>query len=189
LDEAVVSAGALAGRLDGIGRVIVRRGAVITPAARDLFRQQKIDVSVRIDTNHATKTTRLLIGAADTSFRSHDLIQLLFRKPVTIEQIAESDLIGVIEQLAHQLTDPAALGLLLTAQAAAAACLANRLRGVRAVAAGDNAAIASAVRQVGANLLVVDPAHRSPFALKQLVERYIHGGPRSCPEQWRGRLN
>ncbi len=188
LDEAVVSAGALTGRLDGIGRVVVRRGAVITPAARDVLRERKIDVSFRIDKEHAATRLRLIVGAAETAFQSRDLIGPLARNPITIEQIAETELTHVIDELARKLADPTALGLLLTAQTAAALCLANRLASVRAVAVSDSRAIAATVVELGANLLVLDPALRSRFATKQLVERFIHGGPRVCPQRWRERL-
>ena len=188
LDEAVVSAGALNGRLDGIGRVVVRRGAVITPAARDLLRERKIDVGFRIDKEHAAAGVRLIVGAAETTFQPGDLIGLLARKPLTIEQIAETEPTRVIDELARKLADPTALGLLLTAQTATALCLANRLSGVRAVSFSDNRAIAAAVLEIGANLLVLDPSQRSRFAVKQLVERFIHGGPRTCPDRWRERL-
>ena len=49
LPASVVPPSAVAGRLSGLRRLVIRRGAVVTPAVRDLLRQYRIDVVTAID--------------------------------------------------------------------------------------------------------------------------------------------
>jgi len=80
------------------------------------------------------------------------------------------------------------LGVLLTRHAAAGLCLANRLRGVRAVTGVEAPAVAVATAAIGANLLVMNPLVGSFFQLKQMVTEFCRGGARPCPEVFRARL-
>jgi hypothetical protein len=60
-------------------------------------------------------------------------------------------------------------GLLLTRETAAAVCLANRRRGVRAAWAMDLPAAQRAVADVAANVLAVDPNPLSRFTLQRMA--------------------
>jgi hypothetical protein len=207
VDQAVVSLSAIAelsGKLDGVRRLIVRRKAVVTPAVHDLLRQRQIELAYRSEVdgkpNKANETSapvidslRLIIGVAEMNNMQLDLLlKLLARASVAIQRLASASLLPTIDDLAKQLAAPATIGLLLTSEPAAAVCLSNRLAGVRAMAAGDAGtltALGATARAVGANLLIVDPAGRGPFAMKQLIDRFFEGAPRVCPPQWRGRLD
>jgi len=67
-------------------------------------------------------------------------------------------------------------------------CLANRVAGVRAIAAADPATAVEAARAVGANVLVADPRGKGLYQLKQLASAFCRGGPWACPEVLRPRL-
>jgi hypothetical protein len=203
VDAAVVSLsaiGELAGNLDGVRRLTVRRKAVVTPAVRDLLRQRKIELAFRTEANakphngtDVRPALRLIVSVGESNNLQMDLLfKLLARASVAIERLAPAGLLQMIDDLAGRLAEPAAIGVLLTADPTAAACLANRLAGVRAMAAGDAGtmnALGAAAQAIGANLLIVDPAGRGPFAMKQLIDRFCQGAPRDCPERWRGRLD
>jgi hypothetical protein len=203
VDQAVVSLSAIADvsmRLDGVRRLTVPRKAVVTPAVRDLLRQRKIELAYRSDTeakpkngSDANAALRLIVGVAETSDLQLDLLlKLLARASVAIRRLGPAGLLETIDDLAGQLSAPATIGLLLTREPAAAVCLSNRLAGLRAMAAGDAGtltALGATARDIGANLLIVDPAGRGPFAMKQYIDRFCQGAPRACPPQWRGRLD
>lgn len=207
VDRAVVSLSAIAevsGNLDGVQRLTVRQKAIVTPAVRDLLRQQKIELAYRANNNAkptnrsdvspaATAALQLFIGVAETSNTQMDLLlKLLARASFAVRRLAPAGLVATIDEFGKQLVAPTTVGVLLTSEPAAAVCLSNRLTGVRAMAAGDAgtlAALAASARAIGANLLVVDPAGRGPFAMKQLIDRFCQGAPRTCPPQWRGRLD
>jgi hypothetical protein len=188
IDEVVVSATVLADRLDGIGRLVVRRGSVITPAARDLLRERSIELSYRTETKTAAARNRLVVGVAETNYATTSLFNLLTREPLEIERVVATDLGAVVDELAEQLTKSMTLALLLTEQVACALCLANRIPGVRAAAASNSGEVTVAIQAIGANLLVIDPVGKSPFIVKQSIARFSKGGPRACPEVWQQRL-
>jgi len=203
IDAAVISLSAiaeLAGKLDGVRRLTVGGKAVVTPAVRDLLRHRNIELVYRTDAeaqpknvNETSASLRLIVGVAETNNMQLDLLlKLLARASVAIQGLAPAGLLQTIDDLAKQLSAPATIGLLLTSEPAAAVCLSNRLAGLRAMAAGDAGtltALGATARAIGANLLIVDPAGRGPFAMKQLIDRFCQGAPRTCPPQWRGRLD
>jgi hypothetical protein len=188
LDEAVVSATLLADRLEGVGRLMVRRGSVVTPAARDLLRERNIDLSYQAAAPKAGARTRLVVGLANTNCSITTLFNLLTREPLAIERVTATDLAAVVDELAAQLAKPMTLALLFTGDLAAALCLANRMPGVRAATAASIRDVVAAIAAIGVNLLVLDPTGKSPFILKQWIARFCQGAPRVCPEAWRQRL-
>ena len=102
-----------------------------------------------------------------------------------MEPVALDCLIVATEQLAAETARSDTLGVLLTPHTAAGLCLANRLRGLRAVTGGDAPAVAAAAAAVGANVLVVDPRAGTFFQLKQMVAEFCRGGVRPCPAVFR----
>lgn len=203
VDARVVTLSAVAdasARLDGVRRLTVPRKAIVTPAVRDLLRERKIELAFGANGSEKSNASggkssklRMVVGAAGANWPQLDvLMKLLARSPMAVELIPPAGLTEMIDELAKQLAAAATVGVLLTAELAAAACLANRLKGVRAMAVGDAgtlAGLSASARAIGANLLIIDPTGRSPFAIKPWIERFCQGAPRACPPQWQGRLD
>ena len=80
------------------------------------------------------------------------------------------------------------MGVLLTGEAAAALCLANRRRGIRAALGSSVASIETAIASIGANLLIIDPAGQSAFVLRQLLRTWTRGR-RDVPARYGDRLD
>ena len=189
LTERVVSLAQVEGRLEGVRRVRARPGAVVTPAVRDLLARNKIRLTVADSSQ--TKTNKgaaaeLVVGLVETTFDPAALELAI--APGQVEILARSGLGSVVEELASHVGKGGRWGMLFTPRCAAALCMANRFRGVRAVQAASVAEVVTGLAEVGANLLVVDPAGRSTFELKKIVGRFRSGGPRICPEPLRGSL-
>ncbi len=72
--------------------------------------------------------------------------------------------------------------LLLTPEASVAAWRANRVEGVRAATACDVDSVARAVKHLGVNVLVVEPALHSIPSLKAMAEAFRRGGSPTLPE-------
>lgn len=66
--------------------------------------------------------------------------------------------------------------VLITPDAALAVWEAHRFRDVRAAAVSEVRAVARAVRTLGASLLVVEPEHKSIYALRQICATFRRGG-------------
>jgi hypothetical protein len=185
----VVSLAEIGDRLAHIRRLVVPPGAVITPAARDALEDRNVALVFGPTGQPATATAaKLLLVTVRTTYDSGGLVGALRGEGINVESQTSDCLIRSVDTLAGRVADGATLGVLLTPDAAAAMCLANRLSGVRAVSATQPGAAVDAARAVGANVLVVDPRGRGVFQLKQLVSAFCRSGPCPCPEVLRARL-
>jgi hypothetical protein len=189
LSSRVVTMTEIAGRLDGIRRVVTSRGAIVTPAVRDELIRRGITLACGEASNGRPATTvRVVLVTVGTDADPKALAAGLAREGTTVEHVALDCLLVATEQLAAETAHADTLGVLLTPHTAAGLCLANRLRGLRAVTGGDAPAVAAAAAAVGANLLVVDPQAGTFFQVKQMVAEFCRGGVRPCPAVFRARL-
>jgi hypothetical protein len=189
LSTPVISVARLEGKLTGIKQVVVPPNAVVTPAAKDLLRENKI-VLLRGEVSRQGKAPSqiLVAGVAETAFEPAALWQEIQREKVHIERLARTGLGSVTAELCERVGKGGWLGLLLTSQVAAAACLANRTPGIRAAEARCATSTRDAVRSLGVNLLVVNPSGKSTFELKRMISIFLAGGGH-CPTEWQGKLN
>jgi hypothetical protein len=185
----VVTMAEIPDRLDAIRRVVVTRGAIVTPAVRDEFIRRNITLAFAdLSEGRPAVPVRLVMIATGTRFDPAALVAGLTRDGLNIEHSASNCIIASTDQLATELAKPNTLGLLLTRHTAAGLCLANRHQAVRAVAGADAPAVAAATAAIGANLLVADPKAGTFFQLKQMITEFCRGGVRACPEVFQARL-
>lgn len=175
----------------------VPRGTVVTPAVRDRLRQLRVvlefgesigGATVGVATATIGKLYLHAVAAGGRGTSPAALAGGLGRSAWTVEPLVAAPLPQAVAELAAVLDGPTRLAVLLAPDSALAVCLANRRSNVRAVAATDKSGIESAVRGWAANLLVLDPTHRSPTTLRGLVEVFVRSGPRSCPPDWQSWL-
>ena len=178
----VITLAELDGKIDGVRQLVLPRGAIVTPAVRDLMRQKQIAVTYRSGEKLAGERPRMAIGV-EAKYEVTALVRTLEAHAGGIERLETKDLAGGVKELASRVASGKQLGLLLTHRAAAAACLANRRSGVRAAVATDSTSAAAAVATLGVNLLVVDPANKSLYELIRIGREYLRGGLRACPAE------
>ncbi|MBN1394639.1 MAG: hypothetical protein JW959_06420 [Pirellulales bacterium] len=188
LSSSVVSTDELNGRLDSVRRVVVQRRAVVTPSARDELLRRGIALEYADSREQSTRTFRLVMVAADADYNVAPLAAALDREGFGVERSQQDCLMAAVDNLAEAVCGGDALGVLLSSNAAAGLCLANRLPGVRAIGAGNASEVSAAAEAVGANLLVADPKAGSFFQLKRVVAEFARGGVRQCPATFRERL-
>jgi hypothetical protein len=188
--QRVVTLAELDGELTGASQVVVPRGAVVTPAVKDLLRQTGVALTFAANGTKTDKSNkhRLTIAVVETSYEPAGLLRAIEGEFVSVQRLAKTGLDTVIDEIAAQVARGGDLGLLLTGRTAAANCLANRQRGVRAVVAEKVSDVARAISDVGANLLVIDPAMKGIFELKQMAKAFAAPGIRQCPADLRERL-
>ncbi|HEY1602577.1 MAG TPA: hypothetical protein VGG64_23435 [Pirellulales bacterium] len=182
LTDRLVTLATLDNRLSGIRSLVLRRGAVVTPSARDLLRAKEVQVSFAAIAPRAS--VALVVGIAEASgakmFDSAAFVEALLRDGLPIERLAKTGLTSVVEELADHAARGGRPTVMLTARPEAAACLANRWSGVRAVAGRDVASIRRAIADVAANLVAVDPAG-DPGGFRRVLQDYCAGWPRPVP--------
>ena len=184
----VVSTSDLEDRLTSVRRLVLRPGAVVTPAARDLLRDKNIVIEFRASNHAAQAKHRLVVGQADTDFDPAELVRALGPDVLEVERLAKTGLTTVVDEMCSQVSKGGQLGLLFAGRSAAAICLANRCRGVRAAVGSDAGQIEQAVAEIGVNLLVVEPTRRSSFELMKMTRGFLRGGERCCPEYLQSKL-
>ncbi len=185
----VVTMAELEGRLGGIRRVTVPPQAVVTPSVRDELRRR--NVSLVFDEPAAptgSVSARLVLMVLGSRFDPAGLVRALQSGAIQLQWHRADCLVAATDRLADEVARPGALGVIVSTHPAAAICLANRHRGVRAVWGIDAAGAAAAADSVGANVLVIDPKAVSLFQMKQMIGRFCSGGPRECPAELRERL-
>ncbi len=173
LSGKLISLADVEGQLAGVTTMCLRRGAVITPAARDYLKQQGIAVS-RGTVAAASQTSggvALVLGVAETAYDPTALVNDLAKRGTQVQQLARTGLSSVVPEMCDAVALGGQRGLLLTGETAAAVCLTNRRRGVRAAAASDLATVDTAIRSIACNLLVIDPRRAGTFPLQRMAER------------------
>ncbi|GAB6185202.1 hypothetical protein [Thermopirellula anaerolimosa] len=200
IPERVVTASVLDGRLQGIRRLLVRPGAILTPAVRDLLRQQGIVVtygpvstSVRPAGGPGTETSG---GTADRAMPvilvtrriSPAQVSGLFRAGDVRVVPEELDcMVRASQRAAETVRRPGGRAVIVTSHVAAGVCLANRLEGVRAVAGRRPNDVTIDAAAVGANVLVAD-ARQGVFQIKRMIAEFARS-PLQCPEAFARHLS
>lgn len=189
LDSRIVAMAEVSGRLGSVRRVVVAREALVTPAVRDELLRRGIALEfVAAAEGRPVASRRLVLITAGSDFDPTALVAGLTREGLSVEHVALNCLIAATDQLAAEAAKLDTLCVLLTRHTAAGLCLANRLRGIRAITGADAPAVASASAAVGANMLVADPQAGTFFQLKQMVTEFCRCGVRACPEVFHARL-
>jgi ribose 5-phosphate isomerase RpiB len=180
IDDKVVSAAMLQNRLSGVQRVIVSARAVVTPSARDLLKENNVRL-VRTLKAAAASSVELLLATLDSRFDSVGLIRTLQNRGIVVRPVATADGLKSIESIACEIGERGKLGVILTGSVAAALCVANRHRGIRAAAASNRGELENAIREIGANVLVIDITRRSTLEVERMVSAFVATPQRECP--------
>ena len=189
LASRLVTMNEVAGRLAGVRRLVVRPGAVITPAVKEEIGKRNIQVIFSAASKDVPNgPLKLVIIAARTKIDPQPLSAALRNDGIDVELHSSKCLIEATDRLAGEVKKPGTLGLLLTPHEAESLCLANRLPGVRAIAGREAGQVADDATAVGANVLVVNPKKIGPFAIRQMLGEFCRGGVRPCPGVLKGRL-
>jgi hypothetical protein len=183
----VISMAEIAGRLDRVTRLVVSRGAVFTPAARDELRKRGVSLASAVERGNQA-VGRIVLAVVDTRNEPESLVAALNAAGFAIDRLPASRLLDAMGEICRRVAEGKQLGVVMTPRPAAAACLANRHRGVRACVAADRASVVEAAAAIATNLLVVDPGHGSVFELRQMIVEFARAGVRPCPAEFVQRL-
>jgi hypothetical protein len=179
----------VAGRLGGIRRLVVRPQAIVTPAVQDeLLRRGVALVRASAARSATVGELRLVLVVAGKRFDAAPLVDAIAAEGVAVEQQRLDCLMAATDLLAAEVAKADTLGALVSSHAAAALCLANRHRSIRAAQGLDVPSAAAATADVGANVLLIDPGVGTLFQWKQMLGEFCRQGVRRCPEILQKRL-
>ncbi len=194
--QRVVTLSALPERWDAVRRVVVPEGAVVTPAVQDELQRRGVLLahqpgSLGTPANPrvpSAESCQVRVVSVSRTYDSRPLALALAQDGYAATASRLECLIAATDQLATELAAGLPAAVLLSRHTAAALCLANRHRGVRAILGTTAEGVSADAEAVGANLLVLDPRRQSLFAMRQMALALLRGAPRPCPEVFQSRL-
>jgi ribose/galactose isomerase len=172
LAERVVTLATLKDKLAGVKTIVVPRGAIITPLVRDELKATNIKLEFADRPSDSKRAARQLLVAVTTTFNPTRLLKRLAAAGINTQTLTAADGKEAVKKMTKELENAAAAGVILTDHPAATACVANRDPAVRAAVAADARSAQDALESLDANLLVVDPAAHSLFALEKIIREY-----------------
>lgn len=189
LSENVITAELLSQRFHGAAHLSIGPAAVLTPSARDWLREH--DITWRRQAGGKTPSStnsghwKVIVERATPAVTA-----ALDRGTATSGDRWNTqnvdDFQSAVDAVVSALCRAEADGVVLfTNQPAAAACRGNRNRKVRAAVVMGKACVRAACRQMGANLLCIDPTGRTVWELKTILRELERGGRPTHPEDWR----
>jgi hypothetical protein len=181
------------------GKIVLPLGAKLTPAANDLVRLKRLDISFGDDKPKAVGETTSAIAspingstlpylwwsgtksgpakaALAMTAREANLAEMAILEDSTKATAAIRHLIVAIKN------NSAAGGVLVVEHAGLAVALANRSPRLRAIVATNLAAVDAAIRDVAANVLVIEPGTLPLMVIKNMILRFVRT-PRSASEE------
>lgn len=166
--------------------VRIAPGTVVTPLARDFLKRQGI--SLKVVSRSEVERVRDP-GEWGLAIESDSGLISAFRRSLLDDVRPWHEVEGAAEAAAQWVNASPSRGVvLLTDQASVAVWLACRVPGVRAAQAGDVDSVDRAIRWLGLNLLVVEPAGKSISLLKQMSLAFQRAGAPRTVDGLEGRI-
>ncbi|GEM_PF-810177 len=187
LTDRVITLKQVEEHLGRIRRLIVPTRSVITPAVIDELKQRGITLEFRRSGDREQKgiadAGRLLIlEIVSRRYDPGELIRRLESEAVSLRWQQGACLIAATNRLAESLSEASQVGAVLTTHPAAAVCLANRRRSLRAIWAESLEQLREHAADVGANVLVVHSRRMPLQQLVQILSTFFREAPYECPQ-------
>ncbi|MEX1041448.1 MAG: hypothetical protein WDZ51_12495 [Pirellulaceae bacterium] len=177
LGERLITLETLRNRLKGVTSVQVSSKAIVTPAVKDELKDRGVALVVADNAPTASPLSKLAVLACG---EPGDLSA--WSQQVSVER--ETAPRRAVAR-AVNLTRQTGLAVLLCKDAAASACLANRTVGIRALAAPATSGLEAAMRAIGANLVIVDPATLTASGIEDFLNTVARSRGLSAPTWWK----
>jgi hypothetical protein len=179
LDDRVVTLATLEGKLDSVRRLVVHRKAIVTPAVREELSRREIELDR--GGKAGEKKAEAAIHVVRFEAENAPALQGLgLASDVTTKTVA-----ALVQRVSEVLGDANQLSMVLTRKPIVALCALNRRATIRAALATNVDSVRVAVKQLAANVLVVDPAHLGRVQLSALVRAFENEGLRPVPSELR----
>lgn len=168
-------------------RVIVQRGTVVTPAARDWLREKKIELAWATNGTAKTEQTggkaavlavkpatrQIVLGQAAGRFDATALVRQLESRGYAVQRLAHAGLEQVARELATAAAFDGSPAVLLTDQPWAAVVSANRNPTSRAAWVRDRRETIAAMREINMNMAIINVVGQSPFGMLNTILPFI----------------
>jgi len=165
--------------------IVLAKGALVTPAARDWLKGHAVPVTWQ---EPPAGTGRSLAVVMDPKLPELRLMRtLLDRSGGLVEVIEPASGAGAIAAATRRLCSrvrrgEVVKGVVFAADGAVPVCIANKCAGIRAALGACVPMVEEAVRELAINVLVIEYPHLTPYLMRQMVERFAAGPTMARPE-------
>ena len=174
-EERLLTLAKIEANLEGLRRLVVHPKAIITPALKEELSRRNI----AIERGGARPGTRADFALSVVRFEAEHAPQL--HGLGLAEDVSAKSFAVVVNTVASQLAQGNRHVVVLTRKTAAALCVLNRLEPVRAALANNVDAVKGAVKELAANVLVIDPARLGRVQLAAILRAFENEGERNLP--------
>ncbi len=168
------------------GEIRLPKDALVTPAARDWFKENRVPVTWE-EANKGTgsRTLAVVMDASLAELRS--MRSVLDRSGNLVDVIepvgGRSGITGATRRLCGRIARrEVAKGVVFAQDAAVPLCVANKHNGVRAALGTNVSSVEEACRELGVNVLVIEYPGQTAFQMRQMIDRLVKGPTAAKPE-------
>lgn len=168
------------GEMKRLGKSIqLPKDALLTPSARDWLRENRLPIDWQDAPAAGIAGAGKFQAVIDLTVpMQRSLLITLERIVGTAETIDPSDKAGGIAKAVQTLCGAIASGksnrgVIFADDSSLPACLANKVKGIRAATGTSVQSVEQAVRQFAINVLVIEPSRQTVHQIRQMVERLV----------------
>lgn len=156
--------------------IVLQKGSLITPAARDWLKEHTVPVTWLEPTEDKSASLAAVMDPTLPEMRTmRPLLERIAGAVEVIEPapgrdgaaLAMRQLCGMIRRR------EVAKGVVFAQDGAVPACVANKHAGVRAALGANTAMVEEACRELGINVLVIEYPTQTPFQMKEMIARLM----------------
>lgn len=187
LEETVITGELLEKRLNGQGRVRIGAKSILTPSARDVLNNRKVEwhrgTTVEVTGTAKSRWLALVVQSTPAAEAAWEDVSRLGSGGRQRELVGNAT--EAVERGVSALCRGEADGVVaFTHSGAAVTCRANRNSNVRAAVVRNLQEAQAVERRMGANFVCIDPDGKSYVELRNLLRELTSGGAPQIPADW-----
>ncbi len=165
--------------------IVLAKGSLVTPAARDWFKEHAVPVTWQDTPDNRGRSLAVVMDPKVPELRM--MRTMLDRAGGLVDVIEPTVGAGAMAAATRKLCSrirrgEASKGVVFAGDGAVAACVANKFAGIRAALGACVPMVEEAVRELGINVLVIEYPHQTPYLMRQMVDRFAAGRTMPRPE-------
>lgn len=165
--------------------IALPKDALITPAARDWFRDHPVPVTWLDGQGCGRASLALVMEPKLTEMRA--LRTMLDRQGGVADVIepmpGTAGLAAATRRLCGKIVRrEVAKGVVFATDGAVPVCVANKHKGIRAALGMSVPMVEEAIRELGINVLVIEYPEQTPYRMRQMIKRLAAGATAAKPE-------
>jgi len=156
--------------------IVLQKGSLVTPAARDWIKDHTVPVTWQEPSASKSSSLAVVMNAMLPEMRM--MQRLLTRVADSIEIIEPNPGRDGTASATRQLCDmirrqEVARGVVFAQEGTIPVCIANKYAGIRAALGTNTTAVEEACRELGINVLVIEYPSQTPYQMKEMIARLM----------------